>query len=145
MRLQITKYQRLATTTTKNILENQFISKNLSNLLTHSAREYFEKLTFKKSKTRLYLKSQVEFRDETNIFRKFIQFSLKQGCFLRALPTWVNGRGGLPSPSLQPPVSVPSVPWAQRININPEAIAIKDTGNLNNLMKLCNFYWCSTN
>ena len=52
--------------------------------LTHSAPEYFEKLAFKKNKTcnfkRLYLNSEGESRAETNIFRKFIQFSLKQRC-----------------------------------------------------------------
>ena len=57
--------------------------KLLKNNLTQSAREYFEKLAFKKSKKRnfkrLYLKSQVEFSVETNIFRKFIQFSSKCG------------------------------------------------------------------
>ena len=56
--------------------------------LTHLAREYFEKMAFKKNKKRnfkqLYLKSQHEFRLKTNIFRKFIQFSFKQNGFLYA-------------------------------------------------------------
>ena len=66
-------------------------------ILTHSAREYFEKLVFKKTKKskfkRSYLKSDGEFRVETNVFRKFIQISSKQRCFLHVLPTWVHGRG----------------------------------------------------
>ena len=37
--------------------------------------------------------NQDEFRDESNIFRNFIQFFSKQGCFLHALPTWVQRRG----------------------------------------------------
>ena len=65
--------------------------------LTRSARQYFEELAFKKTKTCnfkwLHLKSQDEFRDESNIFRNFIQFFSKQGCFLLALPTWVQTRG----------------------------------------------------
>ena len=65
--------------------------------LTHSAREYFEKLAFQKNKKsnfkRLYLKSQDIFRVNTNLFRKFMQFSLEKGGFLHALPTWVHGWG----------------------------------------------------
>ena len=85
--------------------------------LTHSAREYFEKLTLKKSKKRnfkrLYLKSSGEFRVETKIFRTSIQFSSKEGCFLHALPTWVHGRRLHP---LQPPVPLPAARRAQRVN-----------------------------
>ena len=85
--------------------------------LTHSAREYFEKLAFKKTNKkrnfkRLYLKSQGQFRVEINIFRKFIKFPLKQGCFLHALPTWVYGRGLC---LLQPLVPLPATRWTQRV------------------------------
>ena len=50
---------------------------------------------------------------EINIFGKFIQFSLKQSCFLQALPTWVHGRGLYP---LQPPMLLPAATQAQRVN-----------------------------
>ena len=50
---------------------------------------------------------------ETNIFRKFIQFSSKQICFLQALPTWVHGKGLYP---LQPPMPLPAASQAQRVN-----------------------------
>ena len=54
--------------------------------LTPSSREYFEKLAFKRKNKhnlkRLYLKSWDEFRVNTNILRKFIQFSLKEKGFL---------------------------------------------------------------
>ena len=54
-------------------------------ILTHSTREYLEKLAFNKKQKnkfkRSYLKSYGEFRVENNIFRKFIQISSKQCCF----------------------------------------------------------------
>ena len=53
----------------------------------------------------MYLKSYSEFRVKTNIYRKFIQFSSKQRCFLHALPTWVHGRG---LRHLQPPSPLPA-------------------------------------
>ena len=49
---------------------------------------------------------------KANIFRKSIQFSSKQGCFLHALPTWVHGRGLCPP---QPPLPLPAARWAQRV------------------------------
>ena len=86
-------------------------------LLTHSAGEYFEKVAFKKNKKRnfkrLYLKSQGQFRVQTNIFRNFIQFSSKQSSFLHALLTRVHVRGFR---LLQPPVSLPAARRAQRVN-----------------------------
>ena len=60
----------------------------------------------------MYLKSWGEFRVETTIFRKFIQFSSKQGCFLHTLSTWVHGRGLRP---LQPPVPLPAARRAQKV------------------------------
>ena len=87
--------------------------------LTHSARKYFEKLAFKKNKEqkfkRLYLKSSGEFRVETNMFRKFIQFSSKERCFLRALVTLVHRRGICP---LKPPLPLPAACRAQRVKFN---------------------------
>ena len=75
-----------------------------------------EKFAFKKNKKhnfkRLFLKSWGKFRVKTNIFRKFIQFSSKQVCFLHALPTWKNGRGLRP---LQPPVPLLPARRAQRV------------------------------
>ena len=52
--------------------------------LTHSAPEYFKKLTFKNKENnfkQLYLKNYDECRVKTEIFCKFIEFSLKQRCF----------------------------------------------------------------
>ena len=37
------------------------------------------------------------FRNKNHIFWKFIQFSSKQRYFLCALPTWVDGKGVLPT------------------------------------------------
>ena len=85
--------------------------------LTHSGGEYFGKLTFKRNKKRnfkrLYLKILDELRVKTNIFKNFIQFSLKQGVSLHALLTWVNNRGIHP---LQLPVSLPMVFLSQTVN-----------------------------
>ena len=77
--------------------------------LTHSAREYFEKVAFKKSKKRnferLYLKNWDEFKFKTNMFWKLIQFSFKQGGLYQAPSIWVHGRGLRP---LQRPVRMPA-------------------------------------
>ena len=40
----------------------------------------------------MYLKNYGELRVKTNISRKFIQFSSKQGCFLHALLLLIHGR-----------------------------------------------------
>ena len=70
--------------------------------------EHFENLAFKRNKKcnfkRLYLKTSDELRVKTNIFKKFIQFSLKEGVFLDALLTWVHNRG---IDHLQLPVLMP--------------------------------------
>ena len=77
----------------RNFEKLQFFSFELTQCfyLTHSIREYLEKLAFKKNKKcsfkRLYLKSYDEFRVKINIFRKFIQFSFKQGGFFCTLYT----------------------------------------------------------
>ena len=72
--------------------------------LTHSAQEYSQNLAFKEKKPRnlkrLYL-------------RAFIQFYSKQGCFLHALPTWVQGKGILP---LQSPVLMSTVCRRRRVS-----------------------------
>ena len=82
-------------------------------MLTHSAREYFEKLAFLK-KTRNF--KRLYLRVETKISRKFIQVSSKQGCFLHALPTWVHDRGLRP---LQLPAPLPAARRAERVNDEP--------------------------
>ena len=82
-------------------------------MLTHSAREYFEKLAFLK-KTRNF--KRLYLRVETKISRKFIQVSSKQGCFLHALPTWVHDRGLRP---LQLPAPLPASRRAERDNDEP--------------------------
>ena len=74
-----------------------------SSYLTHSAWEYFQKLVYKKSNFKkvnfkqLDRKSLGESRVKTNIFKKFIKFYSKHGCFQYVLTTWVHER------SLYPP------------------------------------------
>ena len=88
--------------------------------LTHSAREYFEKLAFRKRKKckfkRLYLKSCGVFRVKTNNLGEFIQLFSQNGCFLQALPMWVHSRRTHP---LKPPVLVPAARRTQGNNDEP--------------------------
>ena len=118
----------------RNFEKLQFFSFELTQCfyLTHSIREYFEKLAFKKNKKcsfkRLYLKSYDEFRVKINIFRKFIQFSFKQGgFFLHTLHTWVHGR------PLRPLVPLPGPRGAERVNYEPVKVL--------NLLFFTSFFW----
>ena len=93
------KYSKLLIKLETNINNRQMLNL-FSKKLTHSAREYFEKVALKKNKTcnfkRSPLKSSGQFWVETNIFRKFIQFC--RGLCL-----------------LQPPVPLPAARRAQRV------------------------------
>ena len=117
----------------RNFEKLQFFSFGLTQCfyLTHSVREYFEKLAFKKNKKcsfkRLYLKSYDEFRVKINIFRKFIQFSFKQGVFLHALHTWIHDR------PLRPLVPLPGPRGAKTVNHEPVKVLI--------LLFFTSFFW----
>ena len=109
----------------KSLMENfifcAVVAKLLSTSFIHSALKSFEKLTLKKKRNfkRSYLD---EFRVETRIFRKFIQFSSKQRYFLRTLSTWVHDRRICP---LQPlPILLPSQQLTQlkELMMSPEKV-----------------------
>ena len=65
------------------------------------------------------LSEKDEFRVKTRIFVKFIQFSSKQGCFLRSLPTWVHSTG---LHVLQTPAPLPLACRDERVNLNIKSI-----------------------
>ena len=60
---------------------------------------HLKKRNFKQT----YLKEEVKFRVKTWIFKRFIQFHLKQRYFLCSMSTWVHGRRIHP---LQPPATL---------------------------------------
>ena len=117
----------------RNFEKLQFFSFGLTQCfyLTHSVREYFEKLALKKNKKcsfkRLHFKSYDEFRVKINIFRKFIQFSFKQDVFLHAVNKWVHGR------PLRPLVPLPGPRGAERVNYEPVKVL--------NLLFFTSFFW----
>ena len=78
----------------------------------------------------MYLQSCHKVRVKTNIFRKFIQFSLKQGVFLHALSTCVHGRG---LRRLTPPLSLRATLRVERVNDEPVEVL--------NLLFFTSFFW----
>ena len=68
---------------------------------------------------RLYLQSWGKFRVKINVFRKLIEFSSSQGCFLHALPTWVHDRG---VSHLQPLVPLSSSCRVEGVNDEPAQV-----------------------
>ena len=65
--------------------------------LNYLVRKFSKKLAFKSNKNQnfkiLYLKCLAEFRGQTNIVMKFIQFSLKRRDFFQSPLTWIHDRG----------------------------------------------------